>query len=106
MTTFAFLPRQRLEIHFDAIPTKPVRERLKDAGFQWDPRHQVWWLAHPKNFLFNNGRVVFQDGWTVALTVCRSLGMAFDQGEQFTRERESAAHAAGARGMEAACGIA
>ena len=104
--TFSFQPRERLEITFESIPTKAVRERLKDAGFQWDPRHQVWWLAQPKNFTFVKGMVVFQDGWVLALQLCRSLGLTPEQGEQFTRERESAAHAAGARGMEAACGIA
>jgi len=36
------LEQNRLQVEFDGIPEKEIREALKAEGFHWSPKNQVW----------------------------------------------------------------
>ena len=97
----------RLEIKFDHIPSTFLRGEMKDRGFQYDGRGQVWHLARPVNFRPHSGRPIYQDGFLYALEFCvEFLGMNRERIAEITAKRDGEAHRIGIMAMEEACGIA
>lgn len=80
-----------IEVSFATKPAPSVLEQLKAAGFRWS-RFSACWYKTASN--------------TALDVAARVAGLAEDQRAAIAEHMNSAHHAAGARGMEEACGIA
>ena len=97
----------RLEAFFAGKPDNNTRATLKARGFQWDGARLCWWLARPVSLSFVRGEPITRDGFAYALDGLSLCGIAIsaERAAELKRADNDAAHAAGARGMEDACGI-
>lgn len=96
-----------LEVKFESKPARHILAGLKERGFHWDPRDGVWHMAKPKSFRIVRQEPIITDGYQYALDFLRMYaGMTIEEEKQLLTSHNDACHAAGARGMEEACGIA
>lgn len=97
----------RLECYFAGRPDNNTRATLKARGFWWDGSRGCWWLARPVSLEFVRGEPVTRDGFAYALdglTLC-GVPISAERAAELKRADSDAAHQAGARGIEEACGI-
>lgn len=80
-----------VEIHFTSKPSEQVRDRLKTASFRWS-RFSGCWYSHA-----TENRIDL---------ACDIAGVDAETRAKLHQTANGAHHAAGARGMEEACGIA
>lgn len=108
MTTFTYNSKREygLEVKFDGKPSQNIRNALKYAGFWWDGKEGVWYLAKPVTLRIVRQEPVIRDGFKDALQTLRDYcGLTLEQSNALEKEMHETAECRAVEGMLMAQGI-
>ncbi len=52
------IPENRLQIHFDEIPSEEIRTTLKSRGFRWSRKNEAWQRQLTQNAIYDARRIL------------------------------------------------